>query len=255
MSATQSWSGPSASNLRRTRSGGALPGAAPCGDGEATPTAEAADAVLPHERRHAPAAHDQPLIDQHGAHARHAVGLVRLSMHLADAFAQHGVGHAARAGPAIAPGLVAAGREPQHLAHRAHLYVGLVRVHEFVDPVDVLPSFAANQVVAFAMAVMLCAETSNSRESCPGLRPAIASSAIWCRNAAGYGGLVLPISDSFFYKDEVSAKSGQLQYVLRRIRTSELASLKVMQIEPGRRCSLQFCSIVNTPLVRGSLEC
>lgn len=49
---------------------GTLPDVAPGGDGEATPTADAADAVLAHERRHALAAHDQPLIHQLGARTR-----------------------------------------------------------------------------------------------------------------------------------------------------------------------------------------
>ncbi|MFZ2649665.1 MAG: hypothetical protein WA210_06120, partial [Burkholderiaceae bacterium] len=31
------------------------------------------------------------------------------------------------------------------------------------------------------------------------------------RNSAGYGGFGVGISDSFFHKDEVSAKTGQLQ--------------------------------------------
>jgi molybdenum-dependent DNA-binding transcriptional regulator ModE len=31
------------------------------------------------------------------------------------------------------------------------------------------------------------------------------------RNSAGYGGLLLGISDSFLHKDQVSAKTGQLQ--------------------------------------------
>jgi hypothetical protein len=54
--------------------------------------------------------------------------------------------------------------------------------------------------------------TPNSRDNSAGVRPAIASSTICCLNAAGYGGLVFPISDSFFPQDEVSAKFGQLQF-------------------------------------------
>jgi len=49
-----------------------------------------------------------------------------------------------------------------------------------------------------AQAVMLCAATPNSRDNLAGARPAIASSTICCLNAAGYGGLVFPISDFCF---------------------------------------------------------
>jgi TPR repeat protein len=40
------------------------------------------------------------------------------------------------------------------------------------------------------------------------------SSTICCRNSGGYAGLVLAIMDSFLLRDQVSTKSGQLQYNL-----------------------------------------
>ena len=58
---------------------------------------------------------------------------------------------------------------------------------------------------------MVWAVQPNSRASSPGLLPARASSMICSRNAAGYGGLVLAISDSFFHNGKVSVEKGQLQ--------------------------------------------
>ena len=49
----------------------------------------------------------------------------------------------------MAPGVVAAGGHLQDAAHRMHRKVGLVRVHEFEDGVDVFSPLAANQAVAF----------------------------------------------------------------------------------------------------------
>jgi len=58
---------------------------------------------------------------------------------------------------------------------------------------------------------MVCAVQSNCRANCAGVLPAATSSIICWRNAAGYGGRVLGIANSFFHKDQVSAKTGQLQ--------------------------------------------
>jgi hypothetical protein len=44
-----------------------------------------------------------------------------------------------------------------------------------------------------------------------GLRPACASSSIFWRNSARYGGLDLGMVDSLFLKDWVSTEMGQLQ--------------------------------------------
>src|SRR6202012_3513731 len=63
---------------------------------------------------------------------------------------------------------------------------------------------------------MLLAVQPNSRESCVGVRPACTSSTICRRNSAGYGGFGLGISDSFFRKDRVSAKSGQLHLLTKQ---------------------------------------
>jgi hypothetical protein len=129
--------------------------AARCHDPGTAP-AQATDVRCAHEPGHTLAADFHALIDQLGAHARHAVGRVRLGVHGADALGQHGVVDCALVGCSVAPGVVAARRDLQHPAHRCDLGVGLVRVHEFVDPMDVLPSLAANQAVTFARMSRSC---------------------------------------------------------------------------------------------------
>ena len=153
---------------------------------------------------------------------------------------------------------------------------GLVRVHEFVDPMDVLSPLPANQAVAFARMSrscctwrncrrsrtnssrsallstsrpdeglpssaaacathfpMLVALQSNSRASCVAERPARTSSTICRRNSAGYGGFGVGISDSFFRKDEVSVKTGQLH-----IGGSHHCALFEVGVDLQRRCGL-----------------
>jgi hypothetical protein len=87
------------------------------------------------------------LLDELGPHARHAVGLLGVSVNLAYPF---GHGDAALGGRALPSGIEAAGRHTQDAAHGAHGKVGLVRHHEseyFVEFASLRP---ANQAVAFA---------------------------------------------------------------------------------------------------------
>jgi hypothetical protein len=111
---------------------------APGGHDEAAPSADATDGVDPHQSRHALAADPHALIEQLGTYARHAIGRVRLGVDLANALDQYGVVDGTRGRRAIQPRVVAACRDLERAAHRLHRDAGLVRVHEFEDPMDVL---------------------------------------------------------------------------------------------------------------------
>jgi len=78
---------------------------------------------------------------------------------------EHAVLDRTRTRAALQPVVVAAGGHAQHAAHRLHRGVGLVRVHEFVDPVDVLPSLAA--ALMFIPAARNCSMTSRSPAPSP----------------------------------------------------------------------------------------
>ena len=133
------------------------------GHDEGPAPADAADVGRTHEPRHALSADDQALVDQFGAHARHAVGRVRLGMNAANALGQDRVVDRSLRRRSITPSVVAAGRDIEYAAHRAHRDSGLVRVHEFEDPMDVLSPFTANQAVAFARMSRSCLSWRFSR--------------------------------------------------------------------------------------------
>jgi hypothetical protein len=83
-------------------------------------------------------------------YAWHAVGGITVGMGLTNLFEQHRVGLHLRAGRPLQPVVLAAGRHTQRLAPRTHGKFGLVRLHEFVDDMDVFSLLPANQAVAFA---------------------------------------------------------------------------------------------------------
>ncbi|UMT82247.1 ATP-binding protein [Paracidovorax citrulli] len=58
---------------------------------------------------------------------------------------------------------------------------------------------------------MVCAVTSNSRASSAGVLPARTNSTICSRNSAGYGGLVLPISNSLLYSVRCPSNRGNFR--------------------------------------------
>ena len=149
------------------------------------------------------------------------------------------------------PRIVSAGGDTPQAAHRGGMKLGLIRLHEFEDFLDLESVSRANQAVAFAkisrssrnrrfsrrsLAIswrsavvrpslrppssrsacrtqfrMDCAVGSNSRESSSGVRPARTNSIICCLKSGEYGLRVRGIVDSSFPKGEVSTKPGQLQ--------------------------------------------
>jgi hypothetical protein len=127
------------------------------GTGQATPKADGADANKPGRSL---AADGRPLVAKLGPHAGHAAGLVRVGKGVADVLGRHSVVRRRGAEGSIAPRAAAAGGHP-HAAHGGHLGVGLVRVREFVDPMDVLPSLLANQAAAPARMVWLLLELAH----------------------------------------------------------------------------------------------
>ena len=112
--------------------------------------ADAAQAVGTHDRCNAVVARLDPLVSEFGLNAWHAIGGIAVRMGLTDLLEQHGVGPRLRAGRPVQPVVVAAVRNAQRLAQRAHGKFGLVRLHEFVDDMDVFSLLLANQAVAFA---------------------------------------------------------------------------------------------------------
>jgi len=76
-----------------------------------------------------------------------------------DGLGHHCIGDLACAGSTPQPLVIAAGRDAQDTAEGMHacaVGVGLVRIHEFVDGVDVFSLLAANQAVAFARMSRSC---------------------------------------------------------------------------------------------------
>ena len=155
MSATHSWLMPVAVNSRCTGSGAgrwtlvlvALRRHAP-----ASTPADAAQAMSAHHRSDAVVARLDPLVSEFGSDAWHAIGGITGNMGLTDLLEQHSVGLGLRAGRPFQPVVVTAVRHAQRLAQRAHGKFGLVRLHEFVDDMDVFvfSLLPANQAVAFA---------------------------------------------------------------------------------------------------------
>ena len=66
---------------------------------------------------------------------------------------------------AVQPVVVPAGRDLEDPAHRTNTVIGLVHVHEFVDPLDVLSLLPANQAVAFARMSHCCRNCRTWRRS------------------------------------------------------------------------------------------
>ena len=106
----------------------------------------------PHHRSDAVVARLDPQVSEFGLDAWHAIGGITGHMGLTDLLEQHNVGLGLRAGRPFQPVVVTAVRHAQRLAQRAHGKFGLVRLHEFVDDMDVFvfSLLPANQVVAFA---------------------------------------------------------------------------------------------------------
>ena len=165
MSATHSWFGPSALNSRSTRSGAARCRWSRCvvtTKPRRRLTSRMALARISRATREAVDLH--PLIDQLGTQIWHAVGRIRLGMNGANSLDPHGV-HRSPGRRSLEPSVVAAGRDAKHAAHPIHSSFGLVRVHEFVDPMDVLSPLPANQAVAFARMSRSCLTLRFSRRS------------------------------------------------------------------------------------------
>ena len=78
-----------------------------------------------------------PLISEFGLVALHAVDGVAGRTGLADLFRQHGFGLGLRAGRPFQPVAAIAVRQALRPEQRAHGKFGLVRLHEFVDAMDV----------------------------------------------------------------------------------------------------------------------
>ena len=94
-----------------------------------------------------------PLISKFGLDGHAIVGIAG-NMGMTDLFEPQDVGQGLRAGRPFQPVAVAAVRNAQRPAQPAHGEFGLVRLHEFVDDMDVfsLPAsfdWPANQAVAF----------------------------------------------------------------------------------------------------------
>ena len=85
-----------------------------------------------------------------GPNPRRPVGAPGALVDLLDARFEHRIGPSATRRRAFQPGVVAAGGNLQHAAHREHRKVGLVRSHELVDGPDPESASRANQAVAFA---------------------------------------------------------------------------------------------------------
>ena len=77
------------------------------------------------------------LISEFSLVALHATGGVAGRMGLADLLRQHGFGLGLRAGRPFRPVAVFAVRQALHDAQRAHGKLSLIRLHEFVDDMDV----------------------------------------------------------------------------------------------------------------------
>jgi hypothetical protein len=69
---------------------------------------------------------------------------------VANTHCQLGVANRASRRRTSVPGVKTARRHTKHSTHRLHRKLGLIRVHEFVDPLDALSPLPANQAVAFA---------------------------------------------------------------------------------------------------------
>lgn len=84
------------------------------------------DTGSPHETRHTLEADAHALLDGLGSHPGHSVGLLGLSVNLADALSHHRVGDAALGRGSLSPGKETAGRVTEDAAHGgAHRKVGL----------------------------------------------------------------------------------------------------------------------------------
>jgi transposase len=142
-----------------------LPLISPRRQQEASAPADAADGVGTHQPRHTLAVDLHTLIDQFGSFPRHAIRGIRLGMNCANALDQYGVAYRALGRGSVEPRVVAAGRDLKHAADPVHGNFGLVRVHEFVDPIDVFSPLPANQAVASAKMSRSCLSRRFSRRS------------------------------------------------------------------------------------------
>ena len=97
-----------------------------------------------------------PWASEFGLTAWHAVGGIAGSVGLAVLLQQRSVGLSLCAGRSLQPVVVAAVRHTQRPAQSADRKFGLVRLHEFVDEVDVFSLLPANQAVAFAKMSRSC---------------------------------------------------------------------------------------------------
>ena len=91
-----------------------------------------------------------PLVSEFGLDTRHAIGGIAGCVGVTNLLEQRDVGLSARAARPLQPVVVAAVRDTQRVAHGADMKFGLVRLHEFVDDMDVFSLLPANQAVAFA---------------------------------------------------------------------------------------------------------
>src|SRR5262249_36967495 len=186
-----------------------------------------------HERRHALAAHVDPLGCKLGVNAGGTIRPLGSRMDRNDAIPQHGILARAPRRAASRPRMIAAGGDAQNTAHRGHRMNGPVLAHESVSFGGTVFVSRANQAAArermsrstlswrfsrrkrwsswrsaevnpsarrpssrSACATQLrivCAVGSNSRSNSSGVRPARTRSTICRRNSGGYGARFLPL--------------------------------------------------------------
>ncbi len=122
----------------------ALPCVLPCRDDEPATPAYAQDAFAAHQPCHPFAVHSHALIDEFGPYPRHAVGAIGVRVDSTDPFDQEGILQHSSVRRSVTPVVVAAGRHIEYPTQRSHQNRGLIRVHEFVDPMNVLSPLPAN---------------------------------------------------------------------------------------------------------------
>ena len=152
MSATQSWSGPSAVKFRSTRS---TTGRASAFRRVVFELADASGSLAPqigfllHQPGHPLLADHLTRLLQLGVEPRPAVHLPVLVVGLPDLEHQLRVSLRPGRGRTAHPSVVAAGGESQHAAHRPNRIVGLIRLHELEPRSGIELLSRANQAAAF----------------------------------------------------------------------------------------------------------